>query len=66
LVHFENTVESEKRILVPIYKYKRRNDKYFIASVFLDCVFYVDENNTVATPRDVGKLRGCALFASFE
>lgn len=62
----ENTIEGDKRILVPIYKYKKRNDKYFICSVYVDCNFPVCEDNTIATSRDVGKLRGVALFASFD
>jgi len=62
----ENSKEGDKRILVPIYKYKKRTDKYFISSVYLDCNFQVCEESTIATPRDVGKLRGCAVFASFD
>jgi len=62
----ENTIESDRKLKVPIYKYKQRNDRYLITEVFLDTAFPVCEENTVATSRDVGRLRGTALFAAFE
>lgn len=61
-----NTLEGDKRVLVPMYKYKKRNDKYFITSIYLDSDFPVCQDNTVAQSRDVSKLRGVAMFASFE
>lgn len=62
----ENIQEGDKRILVPIYKYKKRTDKYQITNVQLDANFPVCEDNTVATSRDIGKLRGVSMFASFD
>lgn len=38
-LHLENTQEGANKVLIPIYKYKRRNDKYFITSVYLDSAF---------------------------
>jgi len=32
----ENMKESDRKLKVPIYKYKQRHDKYMITEVFLD------------------------------
>jgi len=54
---------------VPIYKYKKRNDRYLICPVMLDSDFPVVSSDKpdqwgFATSREVSKLRGTALFAA--
>jgi len=61
----------EERAKIPIYKYKKRNDRYLICPAYLDTHFPTTDKDTpdqwgVARSKDIAKLRGAALFACNE
>jgi len=72
MVSFKKKVEGGKKeneddiCPCPVYKYKLRNDRYYIFRIDLKIGGLRANDFEECTRRDISKLRGTALFATYD